>query len=134
MYRSPNVTRSTSVLLLFLMLPQLTGCGGYRPVVAPDPELQAAKPGTVYRLWTSTQRNVTVRGVHVTGDTIRAIRLEARRDSIVKLPRSEVRSVERATASPAGAVIGGLMIGVLLVGAAAGVGLIEINPQWGGLQ
>jgi hypothetical protein len=134
MYRSPNVTRSTSVLLLFLMLPQLTGCGGYRPVVAPDPELQAAKPGTVYRLWTSTQRNVTVRGVHVTGDTIRAIRLEARRDSIVKLHRSELHSIERATASPAGAVIGGLMIGVLLFGVGVGTGVIDFYPKWGGLE
>ena len=113
--RVPCSQRTSTVLVLVLMLPHLTGFGGYHTEVTPDPELQPAKPRTVYRLWNAAGQDVVGRSVSIVGDSIRGIKLEPRRDSIVMLHRKDIRVVERAGIDGVGTALGVLAIGALAV-------------------
>ena len=121
MPRRPALSRATSTLLLFLMLPQLTGCQGYQPVLTPEPELRAAKPRTSYRIWITPERHITLREITMSGDSLRGVHRYVGGDSVVTLHRRDARVVERVS-SDAGTVF----VGLLLVGA-IGLGAIALS-------
>jgi hypothetical protein len=126
MPRRPAWSRLTSMLLLFLMLPQLTGCQGYQPVLTPEPELRAAKPRTSYRIWITPERHITLREITVSGDSIRGVHRYVDGDSVVTMHRRDARVVEKVS-SDAGTVF----LGLLLVGA-IGLGAMANSGGWGG--
>ena len=123
----PSRTRAISMLLLVLMFPQLTGCQYHKPVVAPEPELRAAKPGTSYRFWTTPERHITLREVTWAGDSIRGVHRYPGGDSVVTMHRGAVRTVERVAVDGAG-----VFVGVLLVGAAIGLAALATGDGWAG--
>jgi hypothetical protein len=126
----PRRTRAVSAILLFLMLPQLTGCRGYHPVVTPDPELRAAKPRTSYRIWTTPEHHITLREITVTGDSIRGIHRTFSRDSVVTMHRRDVKVVERVSSDAGTAFVGLLLVAGMALGAIALSGT-SFGPTFG---
>ena len=121
-------TRTVSASLLFLMVPQLTGCATWHPVTAPAAEMSVAKPDAIFRLHTRSGTVVDLRRLRVVGDSVNGVIWNpgerTRRDSIRVVALSEVQTVERMSDGGSGAV----GVGVLFLLVLAGVAVSAADP------
>ena len=126
--RSPRLQRATTVLLLGLMLPQLTGCTQWHPVTTPAAEIGAARSETVFRLYMKAGPVpvLDLRAVRIMGDSVAGVIWNPgerpRPDSLRTLALADIRTAERM-GSGTGAAAGVLFLLVL-----AGVAISAADP------
>lgn len=127
MPRRRFATRSLSALLLFLMLPQLTGCTQWNIVTTPVAKIGPQKPDAVFRLHRRTGATLDVRALRIVGDSAHGIiwspDQQVRPDSIRVIALTDIRAAERKGSSTAAIVSGVVLLFVL-----AGVAFAASDP------